>query len=158
VFHAFPRANVSHPLDGYGFVVPYSEPNELLAATFVSTKFPDRSPDSHVLLRTFLGGRRDPRILDRTDGELESLSLRELERALGPLGAPTFSKVVRWPDRTPQVALGHAARIEAFERALREVPGLRVLGSGIHGVGIPDSIAAARALAKELGGASTSPG
>jgi oxygen-dependent protoporphyrinogen oxidase len=154
LFHAFPRANVSHPLDGYGFVVPYSEPNELLAATFVSTKFPDRAPDSHVLLRTFLGGRRDPRILDRTDAELEALSLRELERALGPLGAPAFSRVIRWKDRTPQVTVGHARRIEAFEGALREIPGLRVLGSGIHGVGIPDSIAAARALAQELGGSS----
>jgi oxygen-dependent protoporphyrinogen oxidase len=150
VFHAFRRENVRHPLDGYGFVVPASEPNRLLAATFVSTKFPHRAPESHVLLRAFLGGRRDLRILDSSDADLEALSLRELERALGPLGAPTFSRVVRWPDRTPQIELGHAARIAAFERALEEVPGLFVLGSGLRGVGIPDSIAAARALAARI--------
>jgi oxygen-dependent protoporphyrinogen oxidase len=150
VFHAFRRENVRHPLDGYGFVVPGSEPNRLLAATFVSTKFPNRAPDSHVLLRAFLGGRRDLRILDSSDADLEALSLLELERALGPLGAPTFSRVVRWPDRTPQIELGHAARIAAFERALEEVPGLFVLGSGLRGVGIPDSIAAARALAVRI--------
>ncbi|HEY7698393.1 MAG TPA: protoporphyrinogen oxidase, partial [Vicinamibacteria bacterium] len=86
VFHAFPRANVSHPLDGYGFVVPRSESNRLLAATFVSTKFPMRAPEDHVLLRTFLGGRRDPRILESNDFELEALSLAELTRVLGPLG------------------------------------------------------------------------
>ncbi len=150
VFHAFRRENVDHPLDGYGFVVPESEPNRLLAATFVSTKFPARAPDSHVLLRTFLGGRREPEILSSSDPELESLSLRELERALGPLGSPIFSRVVRWKNRTPQIELGHASRVAAFERALESVPGLFVLGSGLRGVGIPDSIAAARALAARL--------
>ncbi len=150
VFHAFRRESVVHPLDGYGFVVPESEPNRLLAATFVSTKFPARAPDARVLMRTFLGGRREPGILGASDAELESLSLRELERVLGPLGVPIFSRVVRWADRTPQIELGHASRIAALERALTEIPGLFVLGSGIHGVGIPDSIAAARALAKTL--------
>jgi len=151
VFHAFPRDNVSHPLDGYGFVVPEAEPNRLLAATFVSTKFPFRAPETDVLLRAFLGGRRDRQILDASDADLEALSLRELEHVLGPLGAPKFSRVVRWPDRTPQIELGHAHRIVAFERALEDVPGLFVLGSGIRGIGIPDSIAAARALAGRIG-------
>jgi oxygen-dependent protoporphyrinogen oxidase len=151
VFHAFRRENVRHPLDGYGFVVPESEPNRLLAATFVSTKFPFRAPDTDVLLRAFLGGRRDLQILDSSDVDLEALSLRELERVLGPLGAPRFSRVVRWADRTPQIELGHADRIAAFERALEDAPGLFVLGSGLRGVGIPDSIAAARALARKLG-------
>lgn len=150
VFHAFRRENVGHPLDGYGFVVPESEPSRLLAATFVSTKFPARAPDSHVLVRTFLGGRREPEILRSSDPEIESLSLRELERVLGPLGSPIFSRVVRWRDRTPQIELGHASRIAAFERGLEGVPGLFVLGSGLRGVGIPDSIAAARALAERI--------
>jgi len=151
VFHAFRRESVRHPLDGYGFVVPESEPNRLLAGTFVSTKFPFRAPDTGVLLRAFLGGRRDRKILDSSDADLEALSLHELERVLGPLGAPKFSRVVRWADRTPQIELGHASRIAAFERALEVVPGLFVLGSGLRGVGIPDSVAAARALAERIG-------
>jgi protoporphyrinogen/coproporphyrinogen III oxidase len=152
VFHAFPREQVRHPLDGYGFVVPKGEPNRLLAATFVSTKFPNRAPDSHVLLRAFLGGTRDPDVVDRSDEELLAISLGELERALGPLGAPSTSRVVRWIDRTPQVEVGHASRLAAFEDALRDHPGLFVLGSGLRGVGIPDSIAAARELAARIGG------
>ena len=150
VFHAFRREKVSHPLDGYGFVVPQAEPNRLLAATFVSTKFPSRAPQAHVLVRTFLGGRREPAILNTTDSEIEKVSLRELERVIGPLGLPIFSRVVRWAERTPQVEVGHASRIAAFERALQDTPGLFVLGSGLRGVGIPDSIAAARELAARL--------
>jgi oxygen-dependent protoporphyrinogen oxidase len=91
-----------------------------------------------VLLRAFLGGRRDRTILDSSDADLEALSLLELERVLGPLGAPMFSQVVRWADRTPQIELGHASRIAAFERALEDVPGLFVLGSGLRGVGSDD--------------------
>jgi protoporphyrinogen/coproporphyrinogen III oxidase len=150
VFHAFSRDQVRHPLDGYGFVVPRSEPNRLLAATFVSTKFPGRSPDSHVLLRAFLGGMRDPDVVEKSDEELRALSLAELERALGPLGAPSSSRVVRWIDRTPQVEVGHASRLAALERALDAHPGLFVLGSGLRGVGIPDSIAAARELVPRI--------
>ncbi len=155
VFHAFPAAQVRHPLDGYGFVVPRGEPNRLLAATFVSTKFRNRAPDSQVLLRAFLGGTRDPDVVDRSDDELRGISLAELERALGPLGEPSFSRVVRWIDRTPQVEVGHAARLASFESALEEHPGLFVLGSGLRGVGIPDSIAAAREVASRIALASS---
>ena len=61
VFHAFDQAAVSHPLDGYGFVVPDGEPNRLLAATFVTTKFPGRAPEGKLLFRTFSEACGTPR-------------------------------------------------------------------------------------------------
>ncbi|MGH9324075.1 MAG: protoporphyrinogen oxidase [Vicinamibacteria bacterium] len=149
-FHAFPRDNVSHPLDAYGFIVPETEPSRLLAATFVTSKFPNRAPEGQVLIRTFLGGRRDGSVLDSSDAALEALSLSELARVLGPMGTPTFSRVVRWPDRTPQIEVGHRSTLAVFEKALGEIPGLFVLGSGLGGVGIPDSIAAARETALRI--------
>lgn len=150
VFHAFARSDVEHPLDGYGFVVPSEESNRLLAATFVSTKFPGRVPDGDVLIRTFLGGLKDPAALTLPDDELVDLSRRELARAVGPLGEPRFSRVVRWPNRTPQVELGHRKIIEDLGRELEKTPGLFVLGNGLKSVGIPDCIGQARATAKQI--------
>ena len=50
------RADVPHPLDGFGFVVPRTEGKALLAGTFSSVKYPGRAPEGHVLIRAFLGG------------------------------------------------------------------------------------------------------
>ncbi len=150
VFHALAKDDVQHPLDGYGFVVPTAESNRLLAATFVTTKFPGRAPGDNVLIRTFLGGLKDPEALTLPDDELVALSRRELARAVGPLGEPKFSKVVRWPNRTPQVELGHRTILTDLDTELAKTPGLYVLGNGLKSVGIPDCIGQARATAKQI--------
>jgi oxygen-dependent protoporphyrinogen oxidase len=41
---AYERAQIGHPLDGYGFVVPHSEKRNIMATTFSSVKFPERAP------------------------------------------------------------------------------------------------------------------
>ncbi len=150
VFHAFDEGAVRHALDGYGFVVPETEPSRLLAGTFVSTKFPGRAPPGKVLLRSFLGGARDPDALSLDEDALIELSLRELDKVLGFHGPPLFSKLRRWIDRTPQVRLGHGKVLAALQRARRDHPGLYLLGNGLASVGIPDCIGEARKVASAI--------
>src|SRR6266705_1460626 len=50
------RADIAHPLDGFGFVEPHVERRPIIACTFSSVKYPGRAPEGHVLLRVFLGG------------------------------------------------------------------------------------------------------
>jgi len=56
---AFPRSAVAHPLTGSGFVVPRTEGTGILAASWLSSKWPHRAPDDRVLMRAFFGGARD---------------------------------------------------------------------------------------------------
>src|SRR5436190_1334187 len=79
---AFNRAAVRHPLNGSGFVVPRAEPSGILAASWLSSKWPHRSPDGTALLRTFFGGARDPQALDRSDNELVEISLISLRSVI----------------------------------------------------------------------------
>jgi oxygen-dependent protoporphyrinogen oxidase len=150
VFLGFRREDVRHPLDGYGFVVPASEDLHLLASTFVSTKFPNRAPDSHVLLRGFLGGARDPAVLARSDQELADLVRDELSAVLGELPEPFLERVYRWVDATPQVEVGHGDKLARLDRLLLELPGLQVTGNGLRGVGIPDCISDGGRVAEEV--------
>ncbi len=150
VFLAFPREKVAHPLAGYGFVVPRTEGKRILAATFVSTKFPNRAPPSHVLLRAFLGGARDPEVLDLSDQQMVELARRELAEILCDLPTPTLSRVYRWADSTPQVELGHSERTAAIDTLLSRFPGLQVSANGFRGVGIPDCIADGRRVGEAL--------
>jgi oxygen-dependent protoporphyrinogen oxidase len=150
VFLAFPREKVAHPLAGYGFVVPRTEGKRILAATFVSTKFPNRAPGSHVLLRGFLGGARDPEVLDLSDQQMVELVRRELSEILCDLPAPSLSRVCRWTDSTPQVELGHGERTARIDSLLSQIPGLQVSANGLRGVGIPDCIADGRRVGETL--------
>ncbi len=147
---AFKRESVSHPLNGSGFVVPQSENNGILAASWLSSKWPNRAPEGSVLLRTFIGGARDPDALNRCDAELVATSIAALGPILRITGEPLFTRTYRWERANAQHEVGHLDRLHAIERGLTHHPGLFVTGSGFRGVGIPDCVADARRTAQAI--------
>jgi oxygen-dependent protoporphyrinogen oxidase len=147
---AFARDAVGHELNGSGFVVPRTEKTGILAASWLSSKWPHRAPENHVLLRTFIGGARDPQTLNRDDRDLVAVSLRALTPLVGVRAEPLFSRVYRWTRASAQHEVGHLDRIAAIEQMLTRHPGLFVTGSGFRGIGIPDCIADGRATARAV--------
>ena len=147
VAFGYRRAQVSHPLNGSGFVVPRVERYPLLAATWVTSKWPGRAPDGHVLLRGFLGGGRDPDRLDQSDDDLVRLAQDALTGILGIKGDAVLTRLSRYPRQSPQYEVGHLARVASIEERLSAVPGLFLAGSGFNAIGIPDCIADGRAAA-----------
>ena len=138
---------VAHPMRGTGFVVPRVEGRALLAATWVTSKWPGRAPPGHVLLRAFFGGGRDPaaarparrRGADRSG---DAGTGRRARHHRAPGADPRRS---RWTRQSPQYVVGHGARVRAIEARLDAHPGLFGAGSGFGAIGIPDCIAAGRA-------------
>jgi oxygen-dependent protoporphyrinogen oxidase len=137
-------------LNGSGFVVPQSENTGILAASWLSSKWPDRAPAGKVLMRTFIGGARDPDALNRSDSELVATSLAALRPLLTITGAPLFTRVYRWERANAQHEVGHMDRLRAIEQALARHRGLFLTGSGFRGVGIPDCVADARRTAQAI--------
>jgi oxygen-dependent protoporphyrinogen oxidase len=149
---AWRRADIPHPLDGFGFVVPQIERRPMIACTFSSVKYPGRAPDGFVLLRVFMGGALNESILDGADETLTRVARAELGELLGVTAPPLFSRVSRYPKAMPQYQVGHLARVEAIEGCLRAHVGLALVGGAYRGVGISDCVrsgeeAAARLLA-----------
>jgi oxygen-dependent protoporphyrinogen oxidase len=141
VLLGYRRAEVGHPLDGYGLVVPAGERLRTSALSFVSTKLPHRAPAGHVLLRGFLGGVRDPDALSLTDDEMIETVTAEMKDVLGLAGQPVTARVFRWPAATPQLEVGHLERMREAEREVASVPGLFLVGAGVRSTGIPDCVA-----------------
>jgi protoporphyrinogen/coproporphyrinogen III oxidase len=141
---AFTRGQVRHPLAGSGFVVPRAEHTGILAASWLSSKWPNRAPADRVLIRTFHGGARDPQALDASDAELVRTSLAAVGPLLGIFGEPLFTRVYRWDRSNAQHNVGHLERLAAIDRALARHPGLFLTGSAWRGVGIPDCVADGR--------------
>lgn len=152
VAFAFPREAVRHSLRGTGFVVPRAEGISITAAAWISSKWPQRAPDSHVLLRAFLGGARDPDVLSKTDQELTTAALRDMSKILGIRGEPILTRLYRWHRSSPQQEVGHGQLMQRIDSALARHPGLFISAAGFRGVGIPDCIADARATAATAAG------
>jgi oxygen-dependent protoporphyrinogen oxidase len=141
VLLGYRREDVAHPLGGYGMVVPQTEGLRTTALSFVSTKFPHRAPEGHVLLRGFLGGVRDGEVMTLTDEEMVETVKRDMTELLGLRGRPVMSRVFRWPGGTPQLEVGHLERMAEVQGEIASVPGLHLTGAGIRSTGIPDSVA-----------------
>ncbi|MGH9499202.1 MAG: protoporphyrinogen oxidase [Terriglobales bacterium] len=125
---------------GFGFLIPRSEGKRLLAATFVHNKFPHRAPADRALIRCFLGGARDPGILEQPDNEILRIVRQELREILNLAAEPLFTRVFRWKDAMAQYNVGHIERIKAIENACHELPGLALAGNAYHGIGVPDCV------------------
>jgi oxygen-dependent protoporphyrinogen oxidase len=144
------RADVPHPLDGFGFVVPRTEGRALLAGTFSSVKYPGRAPEGFVLLRAFVGGAQGGSALEDGDEEIAARARRELADALGVVAEPVLTRVHRHPASMPQYRLGHLDRIETIEHRLQRLPGLTLAGSAYRGVGIADCVHSGETAAENI--------
>jgi oxygen-dependent protoporphyrinogen oxidase len=137
---AYRRRDLSHPLDGFGFVVPLVERRRLLACTFSSVKYAGRAPADHVLLRAFLGGVLQARFAELGDADLETAVRQELAELLGITAPPELVRIHRHAEAMPQYHVGHLARVGRIDDRLGRHPGLVVAGSAYRGIGIPDCI------------------
>lgn len=147
VFLGFSRADVSHPLDGFGVLVPEVENRSILGALFSSTLFPGRAPAGHVAITCFVGGSRAPGLVSLDDAALRRVVEEELAQMVGVRGAPAYAHIQRWPRAIPQYTLGYGR----FKDAMREVeaaaPGLFLGGNSRDGISLANCIEAGRRLA-----------
>jgi oxygen-dependent protoporphyrinogen oxidase len=149
---AYRRADIRHPLDGFGFVVPQVERRPVIAGTFSSVKYPGRAPEGHALLRVFIGGALNESALEGDDEVLVETARAQLGELLGVTGAPRFTRVARYPHAMPQYHVGHAARAAAIDLAVARHAGLRLAGGAYHGVGIADCVRSGEEAAEGVAG------
>jgi len=152
VSFGYRRADVPHPLDGFGIVVPRTEGRSMLACTFSSVKYPGRAPEDHALLRCFLGGALNERVLESDDAALAAVARDELRLALGITAEPVLTRVARWTKAMPQYHVGHGVRVEAIEQCAAALPGLHLCGGAYRGVGIADCVRSGEAAAERAFG------
>ena len=143
---AFRRADITHPLDGMGFVVPATENLSVIGCSFSSVKFENRAPEKHVLLRAFVGEPTSK----RSETDLIQLCQTDLTPLLGIKEAPQFATVSKHTQAMAQYQVGHQEVVNDIERLTGKLQGLTLAGNGYHGIGIPDCIRSAEAAAISL--------
>lgn len=137
-------------LDGFGFLVPFSEGTAVLGSLWTSRIFQGRSPAGRVLTRNMVGGWRNPWVVGLGEDELEVMVLNVLEKATAAKGEVCFRRIVRHERAIPSYLLGHARRVEKLRERLERSPGLYVTGNALRGVAINDCTREAVRLAESV--------
>ncbi len=149
----FRSENVTHPLDGFGVLVPAVERRRLLGVLFSSTLFPGRAPEGCAALTAFVGGARQPELAALDPDALVQLVRQELGELLGARGEPRFRQVVRWPRAIPQYVLGYDRWLGLMDEIEAANPGLFLAGSYRRGVALPDALCSGLDVATRIAGA-----
>lgn len=134
------RADVRHPLNGTGFVIPSGEQAGITAATFMSVKWPFTADPERVLVRCFVGRPGKEQMLALSDDDMLAVVRRDLRAILGIEAAPVLQRVYRWEKANPFYDVGHLQRMERIQAGINAVPGLVLAGAAYRGLGVPDCI------------------
>ena len=136
--------------EGFGFLIPSKEQRSVLGTIVDSNVFPGRAPEDSILLRSMVGGARNPELALLPDEQLIDRVRADLQDILGITAEPDFIRIFRHKKAIPQYVVGHAARLETIERNLRRHPGLILTGNAFRGVSLNDCVVNARKTAQSL--------
>ncbi len=145
---AYRRADVAHPMQGFGVVIPRAEGRDFNVLTWVTSKFCHRAPDDYVLIRLFFGGARTPHMMERDDNQIIGNAKEELAALMNISAPPSMTRIFRWWHAQPQYDVGHLGRMERIQTALP--PHLYVGGTAYGGVGIPDCVHQGEQIAAQI--------
>jgi oxygen-dependent protoporphyrinogen oxidase len=146
----YARDQITHPLDGFGLIVPITEQRKILSASFSSVKYAGRAPDDHVLIRVFIGGDHQHELAALPDDDLLATATTELRDLLGIKSDPIISSISRRAAAMPQYYIGHMEKISRIRKRLSHHPGLLLAGNAFDGVGLPNCIHSGEQAAEDL--------
>ena len=136
VCHGHSIADVAHPLDGFGVLIPRIEGLRMLGCLWCDGIFPEQAPSGQHLLRSMVGGAHDPTAIKLNIADLEHIVHLEHRKLLGVNRAPNFRRVFRHAKGIAQYTLGHLDRVAATERLEQSQRRIFFTGASYRGVSV----------------------
>ncbi len=152
VCFGYKKENLAHTLNGFGFLVPSIEKRRILGTLWDSSVFPNRASEDSVLLRTMLGGAKNPQMADLDDDRISDIVFDELKPLLGLKKDPDMLRVFRWEKAIPQYIPGHIDKLNIIDKHLKKYPGLYLTGNSYRGIGINDCVMSGYKVVDEIMG------
>ncbi|MBI4651149.1 protoporphyrinogen oxidase [Candidatus Desantisbacteria bacterium] len=146
----FKSSEVSHSLEGFGFLIPKTENHKIMATTWTSSKWPFRAPEDYVLLRGFMGGAANEKMAYLPENEMIQIVLDEWKKIMKISAAPVINETYKWIKSMPQYVMGHEKTVEKIETLASKHKGLIIFGNYLRGVGIADCIKNSELIANKV--------
>ncbi len=151
--------SVQLPVQGFGYLVPQSEPSVLLGVIFDSDIAPEQDRDACTKVTCMLGGYLFEDVLGDPDTvskeSILALARQALKDQLKLDAEPIDYKVSIHKNCIPQYVVGHDEKIDSITELIENHAQLKdklsLVGASYNGVGINDCILSAYATTQCLG-------
>jgi len=146
------REQVKTDLRGFGFLVPEIENRRILGTIWSSSIFPNRAPKDHVELTTFVGGSRQPKVVNLSEEEIARVAHEENAALMKIESEPVFRSVSKWERAIPQYNIGHLSIMDALSRVENLYKGFYICSNYKDGISVADCIANGKKVAERIVG------
>jgi oxygen-dependent protoporphyrinogen oxidase len=146
----FSENQFSHPLNGFGMLIPRVEQRYSLGALFPSSIFPDRAPTGMVLLTVFIGGSMAPEKALQDEEAMLAGALSDLHDLLGLDGKPEYRHSSVWPRAIPQYVVGYEKFLNRMNQIEADYPGIHFAGHYRDGISVANSILSGINIAERI--------
>lgn len=134
------------PKQGFGYLVPKKEKEDILGVVFDSAVFPDQNLSPEETRLTVM-----MKMIDLEDSKIFSLAESALARHLGITKSADAKEIFRAPNAIGRYNVGHLDKVSEIQRLAKKVaPNLHVLGAYLDGVAVNDCISIAKNVATTL--------
>jgi len=147
----FRKNQFTHPLNGFGMLIPQVERRYALGVLFPSSIFPQRAPDSEVLLTVFVGGSMAPEKALMDEADLLENVLGDLRSLLGLSGKPLYQRLSFSRQAIPQYVVGYEKYLNQIVQIERDCLGIHFAGHYRDGISVGNSILSGLAVAERIG-------
>ena len=132
----YDKAELGHPLDGFGFLVPFKEHKDIMGCLWTSSIFDHRAPEGKALLRVMIGGMRKPELAMKSDDEIIAIKQKELKATMGITATQIFHKIYNHEKAIIQFNVGHEEISNKIKDELKKFPGIYLGCNTYDGIGI----------------------
>jgi oxygen-dependent protoporphyrinogen oxidase len=146
----FNENQFTHPLNGFGMLIPKVENHYSLGALFPSSIFSGRAPVGATLLTVFVGGAMTPERAMQNETFMLQQVLEDLQQLLGLRGEPEYKRLSVWPRAIPQYEIGYERHLDRMKRIETEYPGIHFAGHYRDGISVANSILSGLKIAKQI--------
>ncbi len=130
----------THPLNGFGVLIPKLEKRFSLGALFPSSIFAERAPPGMALLTVFIGGSQSPERALMNEEEIILKVLDDLCELLGLDGEPDFKHMSVWPKAIPQYVVGYEKYLNTMKQIESDFKGIHFAGHYRDGISVSNSM------------------
>lgn len=150
IVFGFRREDVAHPCNGFGALIPEVERFNSLGVIFSSALFPNRAPQGHITLTSYVGGMRNPKLPLEPWPVIRKAVLEDLQKLLGVKGEPTFENHFVFRKAIPQYEVGYGRVKECMDQIEKQAPGFFFAGHYRDGIALGDSILSGENIAERI--------
>ena len=146
----FNSNDISHPLDGFGYLVAPEERSVIVGTLFSSSIFSGRAPKGKSLITAITVGDCNRELFALSDEELKDMIFGRVKGVIGLKSVPESVIIFRHERSIPQYYVGHSAVVSKADELTNRLGSFFLGGNSCHGISVADCIQTSLNIAAKI--------